>query len=62
MESTLTYRIGLRQLWLDHVLGRYLREEIPREEAVATVGIDWVDLAELQHQAMCEDLEWALES
>lgn len=59
---SLAFRAGLRQLWRDHVLGRYLRDEIPREEAVAMVGIDWVDLAERQHEAMREDLEWALET
>ncbi len=57
---TRAFQVGLRQLWRDHILGRYLRDEIPREKAVALVGIDWVDLAERQHQAMREDLEWAL--
>ena len=59
---TRAFQVGLRQLWRDHVLGRYLRNEITREKAIALVGIDWVDLAERQHQAMREDLEWALES
>ena len=59
---SLAFRAGLRQLWRDHVLGRYLRDEITREEAITVVGVDWVDLAERQHEAMREDLEWALES
>jgi hypothetical protein len=57
---TMAFQTGLRQLWREYNLGRYLREEISREEAVETVGIDWVELAERQHKAMMEDLEWAL--
>jgi hypothetical protein len=58
---TLAFQAGLRQLWREHVLSRYLRGEISRDEAVAAVGIDWVELAERQRQAMQEDLSWALE-
>ena len=57
---TMAFQVGLRQLWREYILGRYLREEISREEAIETVGIDWVELAERQHEAMMEDLEWAL--
>jgi hypothetical protein len=58
---TLAFQTGLRQLWREHILGRYLRREIPREEAVDAVGLPWVELAERQHAAMLEDLAWALE-
>ena len=58
---TLAFQAGLRQLWRVHVLSRYLRGEISRDEAVTAVGIDWVELAERQRQAMQEDLTWALE-
>ena len=57
---TMAFQTGLRQLWREYILGRYLREEISREEAVEAAGIDWVELAERQHEAMMEDLEWAL--
>jgi len=57
---TLAFQTGLRQLWREHILGRYLRGDIARDEAVEAVGIDWVELAERQHQAMMEDLAWAL--
>ncbi len=57
---TRAFQVGLRQLWLEHVLGQYLRHELSRDQAVEAVGIDRVELAERQHQAMCEDLEWAL--
>jgi len=59
---TLAFQVGLRHLWRDHVLGLYLRHEITRGEAIEKVGIDWVELAERQNQAMEEDLEWALRS
>lgn len=57
---TLAFQTGLRQLWREHILGRYLRGEIARNEAIEAVGIDWVELAERQHKAMMEDLAWAL--
>jgi hypothetical protein len=57
---TLAFRTGLRQLWREHILDRYLRGEIAREEAVDAAGLPWVELAERQHEAMLEDLKWAL--
>ena len=56
----LVFQTGLRQMWRERILGRYLRGEMTRDEAIETVGIDWVELAERQHQAMMEDLAWAL--
>jgi len=56
----MAFEIGLRQLWREHVLGQYLRQEISREQAIETVGMDWVELAERQHTAVKEDLTWAL--
>ncbi len=58
---TKVFQIGLRQLWREHILGRYLRHEISRDEAVESVGIDWVNLAERQKDAMMEDMAWAAE-
>lgn len=57
---TMAFQTGLRQLWRERTLGRYLRGEITRDEAIEAVGIDWVELAERQHEAMMEDLAWAL--
>ena len=51
---------GLKQLWREHTLGRFLRGKLGRNEAIELVGIDWVDLAERQPVAMMEDLNWAL--
>jgi hypothetical protein len=56
---TMAFEAGLRQLWREHILGQFLRGKLPREKAIERVGIDWVKLAEKQHTAMNEDLEWA---
>ena len=55
----LAIEAGLRQLWREQVLGQYLRGDLTRAQAVESVGADWVDLAERQHRAAQEDLEWA---
>ena len=55
----LALETGLRQLWRERTLARYLHKEISREEAIKAASIDWVELAERQHQAMMEDLAWA---
>ena len=52
---------GLRQLWREHLLGRYLRGELNRLQAIEAVGIDWVEMAERQHRAMAEDIQWGLD-
>lgn len=59
---SLAVQTGLRQMWREYCLGRYLRGELSRDEAVNSVGSDWVDLAERQHRAMQEDLAWAMQS
>jgi len=56
----LAMETGLRQLWREHVLGRYLRGELNRQEAIEAVGIDWVEMAERQQQAAVEDVQWGL--
>lgn len=55
----LIFQAGLRQLWRDHLLGQYLRGEIDRSEAVEAVGLDWVEIAESQREAVAEDIAWA---
>ena len=57
----MAFETGLRQLWREQVLGRYLRGEIPRNDAIESVGIDWVEMADRQTAAVNEDLVWALE-
>ena len=57
---TWAFQVGLRQLWRERALGQYLQNEISRNAAIEAVGIDWVELAERQHQAMLEDVSWGL--
>lgn len=57
---TMAFQIGLKQMWREHILGQFLRQEISRNEAIESVGIDWIELAERQYSAMKEDMEWAL--
>ena len=59
---TQAFQTGLRQMWRECILGRYLRGEISREKAIESAGIDLVELAERQHKAMMEDLAWAMGS
>ena len=49
------------QMWREHILGRYLHNEITRDEAIEAVGVDWVKLSERQHEAMMEDIAWAMD-
>lgn len=56
----LAFQKGVQQMWRERILGHYLRKEITRDEAIEAVGVDWVELAERQHEAMMEDLEWAM--
>ncbi len=52
---------GVRQLWRERILARYLHGQITRDEAVEAAGIDWVELAERQRRSMEEDLTWAFQ-
>jgi len=36
---TKAFQIGLRQLWREHILARYLRHEISRDEAIESVHL-----------------------
>ncbi|OQX87053.1 hypothetical protein B6D60_04850 [candidate division KSB1 bacterium 4484_87] len=57
---SMAFRAGIKQLWREHILGRYLKGEISRDEAIEVVGIDWVEIAENQRNAVMEDLAWAM--
>lgn len=56
----LAFNSGVRQLWREQVLGRYLKGALTREDAIDEVGIDLVELAERQRKAALEDVAWAL--
>lgn len=53
---------GLRQLWQEQLLGKYLRGEMTREQVLQFVDIDWVELADQQRDAMLEDVAWGLQA
>lgn len=57
---TIAFQKGVQQMWRERILGRYLQKQITRDEAIETVGVDWVELAERQHEAMMEDIAWAM--
>ena len=56
----LAIEAGLRQLWREQVLAKYLLGQITRAQAAESVGADLVELAEKQHRAAKEDTEWAM--
>lgn len=53
-------RSGIRQLRRERTLAAYVRGELPRDEAIDRVGIDWVEMANRQREAVEEDVAWAL--
>ena len=57
---SMAFQTGIKQLWREHILGRYLRGNVSRDKAIESVGIDWVELAERQHKSTMEDLAWAV--
>ncbi len=59
---SMAFQAGLKQLWREYILGQYLRQQISRNKAIESVGIDWVELAERQHEATMEDLAWAFQN
>lgn len=58
----LALETGLRDLMRERVLAKYLRGQVGRDEAIAAAGIDWVEMAERQRDAMQADLAWALKA
>lgn len=60
-EQEMALRAGLRQLWCERILGRYLRGEPSRDEAAEIVGTDWAKLAESQCDAAKQDSKCGLE-
>ncbi len=56
------FQLGIHQLWEKLMLDEYLLGQISREKVIHSVGLKRVELAELQQEAMKEDLEWGLKS
>ena len=53
-------KIGIKKIRQDTILERYLKNLIPREEAIKMEGMELVKLAERQREAVLEDVEWGL--
>lgn len=51
---------GLTDLWEEIILGKYLDEQLSREEAIDIVGIEKVQRVEREMQAVEDDVEWGL--
>jgi hypothetical protein len=53
-------KIGIEKIRQDTILERYLKKLITREEAIKSVGMELVRLAERQREAVLEDVGWGL--
>jgi predicted transcriptional regulator len=49
---------GVKQMWVQTVLSKYLEGEIERSEAAELVGLEKVKQAEKEVEAVEEDIEW----
>lgn len=52
--------IGLSKLYLESVLGQYLKKQISRSKAIQLVGLDAVKVAEHQQRMTQHDIAWGL--
>lgn len=52
--------LGVSRLYVETVLGQYLRKQLSRRKAIALVGLEAVTLAERQQQVTQQDLAWGL--
>lgn len=52
--------VGVSRLYVETILGQYLRKQISRRKAIASVGLEAVALAERQQQVTQQDLAWGL--
>ena len=53
-------KIGIEKIRQETILERYLKKLITREEAIKSVGMELVRLAERQREAVLEDVGWGL--
>jgi len=53
-------KIGLSKLYVESVLGQYLKKRISRNKAIRLAGLDAVKLAEQQKRIVEKDLAWGL--
>jgi hypothetical protein len=53
-------RSGLQQLRRERTLAAYVRGTLSRDDAIEQVGVDWVEMADRQREAVEADVAWAL--
>lgn len=51
---------GVRTLFRDMIVSRYLAGDVTREEAIDELGVEVVDEVESARDAIEEDVEWGL--
>ena len=51
--------VGLLHLWREQLLSHYLHGDIERADVIERIGLDWVELAERQRDAIQEVIAWA---
>jgi hypothetical protein len=53
-------RSGIQQLRRERALAAYVRGELSRDQAIDRVGVDWVEMADRQREAVEAEVAWAL--
>lgn len=53
-------KIGIEKIRQEVILERYLKKLITRDEAIKSIGLEPVKLAERQRDAVLEDVKWGL--
>ncbi|HEY4690917.1 MAG TPA: hypothetical protein VIK33_16515 [Anaerolineae bacterium] len=52
-------KVGIEHLWRESILDAFLSGRASRDEAIRSVGLEWVELSEATQQAVTEDIRWA---
>lgn len=51
---------GIEEMWEDVVIGRYFDDDLSRDEAMELVGRQKVVQAEMEREAVEEDVDWGM--
>jgi predicted transcriptional regulator len=50
---------GMKELWEQSVVKKFLKGKIDKEEAIKLVGLEKIEKAEREEKSVEEDIEWA---
>jgi predicted transcriptional regulator len=50
---------GMKELWEQSVVKKFLKGKIDKEEAIKFVGLEKIEKAEREEKSVEEDIEWA---